>query len=244
MENDFSSNRSVAIFKLEMKTPLVLISGLLSNESVWKHQIEHLSEIAEIQVFSPSEKRAEKMLEEILKKAPPKFALAGHSMGGWLCLELLRVAPSRVTKVCLLNTSARDDSKEKQAKRKQMILRAKEGEFKKITSEIAAFFTQDRSLQEKLEKMFLIVGCQAFISQEKAMLNRKSCEDVLPTINCPALVIHAAQDRNFSFEEHLEMAQKIPNAKLAVVEDSGHMSPLEMPQAVTSLLRFWMTYFG
>lgn len=226
-----------------MKCPLVLISGLLSNEYLWQHQVRHLNKIAEIQIFSPSQNNPDKMLEAFLQVAPPKFALAGHSMGGWLCLEILRAVPSRVSKVCLLNTSARDDSKEKKAKRQEMIVRGREGHFEEIVGEIAHIFTQNPRVKQKIEKMFLDVGCETFIRQEEAMLNRKPCESILPTIKCPTLVIHAAQDQNFSLEEHVVLVKKIPNAKLAIIEDSGHMSPMEMPQAVTSLLRFWLTYF-
>jgi len=75
-----------------MRIPLVLVSGLLSNSSLWQHQMRHLSEIASIQTISPSQNTPEKMIQAILDEAPPIFALAGHSMGGWLCLELMRTA--------------------------------------------------------------------------------------------------------------------------------------------------------
>lgn len=226
-----------------MKHPLVLVSGLLSNESLWQHQVKHLSEIADIQIFCPNQNTSDKMVEGILKAAPPKFALAGHSMGGWLCMEILRSAPSRVSKVCFLNTTSRGDSKEKKARRQEMIIKSREGRFEEMIRETAVFFTKNPLVKQKVENMFLDVGSQTFINQEEAMMNRKPCEPILPTIWCPALVIHAAQDQNFTLEEHIEIVEKVPNAKLAIIEDSGHMSPLEMPQAVTSLLRFWLTYF-
>ncbi len=112
-----------------MKPPLVLISGLLSNESLWQHQTRHLSDIASIQVLSPSQDTPKKMIQAILEQAPPEFALAGHSMGGWLCLEIMRTAPSRVSRLCLLNTTARNDSEEKRLARQQMILKAEKGQF-------------------------------------------------------------------------------------------------------------------
>ncbi len=87
--------------------------------------------------------------------------------------------------------------------------------------------------------MFLEVGKEAFIHQEKAMLARHESQSILPTIQCPVLVIHATQDKNFSQEEHEELAHQIPNAKLAIVEKSGHMSPMEAPQAIADLLRSW-----
>lgn len=226
-----------------MKIPLVLLSGLLSNKLLWQHQMHHLSDIASIQVISPSQDTPEKMIQAILDEAPPKFALAGHSMGGWLCLEIMRVAPSRVYQLSLLNTTARMDSKEKTIKRQKMILKAEKGQFQEVVDEMVENFVINPLIKSDVKKMFLEVGREIFIHQQRAMLQRNECLSILPTISCPTLVIHAMQDKNFSIEEHRELANQIQNAKLAMVEDSGHMSPIEMPQAITSLLRFWLTYF-
>lgn len=224
-----------------MKCPLVLISGLLSNEFLWQHQVAHLKEIASTQIFSPNQNSVEKMIEAILEKAPAKFALAGHSMGGWLCLELMRVAPSRISKICLLNTSAQNDSLEKKTNRYEMISRVKKGHFEEVVEEVATCFVHHPFLKDGIKKMFVSVGQEAFVRQEEAMINRGDIQPVLSTITCPTLVIHAAQDKNFSLQEHQELVAKIPNARLAIIENSGHMSPLEMPQAVTKHLRFWLT---
>lgn len=226
-----------------MKTPLVLLSGLLSNETLWQHQTQHLSDIASIQVITSSQNTREKMVQAILEEAPPTFALAGHSMGGWLCLEVMRTAPTRVSKLCLLNTTFHDDSEEKKLRRQNMISRAKKGQFQEIVEEIVEHFVFNPQVKNGVRKMFLAVGQEAFIRQEEAMIARSECRSILASITCPTLVIHAAQDRIFSLEEHTGMANSIRNAKLAVVEDCGHMSPLEMPQAITTLLRFWLTYF-
>jgi len=226
-----------------MKTPLVLISGLLSNKSLWQHQICHLSEIASIQVISPFQNTAEEMIQAILDAAPPTFALAGHSMGGWLCLEVMRAAPSRVSQLCLLNTTVRMDPKEKLIKRQKMILKAEKGQFQEVVKELIENFVFNPLVKNDVENMFLDVGKEAFIHQEKAMITRNECQSILPRITCPTLVIHAAQDKNFPLEEHRELVNQIQDAKLATVEDSGHMSPIEMPQAITALLKFWLTYF-
>lgn len=226
-----------------MKTPLVLVSGLLSNQALWRHQITHLNDIAAIRVVSPSQNTPKAMIQAILDESPPKFALAGHSMGGWLCLEVMRVAPSRVTHLCLLNTTARMDSEEKRISRQNMILKTEQGHFREVVEEVVERFIFNLLIKHEVEKMFLAVGEEAFIRQEQAMLMRSESLSILPTIDCPTLVIHAAQDKVFSLEEHRELVNQMQNAKLAVVEDSGHMSPLEMPQAITALLKFWLTYF-
>ena len=223
-----------------MKIPLLLISGLLSNQRLWAGQIQYLSQIASIRVISPAQNSPEKMVQAILKEAPPKFALAGHSMGGWLCLEVMRKDPSRVSQLCLLNTTVRRDSEEKKKKRQLMIQRVKSGEFQKVVKEIVDFFVFNALVKNDVEKMFLEVGPEAFIRQQESMLVRRECLSILPTIACPTLVVHAANDKNFSLEEHQEMAGKIKTASLAVVGDSGHMSPLEKPEEVNSLLESWL----
>lgn len=225
-----------------IKTPLILLSGLLSDQRVWQHQSRHLSDIASIQIISASQNTPEKMVHAILKQAPRTFALAGHSMGGWLCLEIMKIAPERVTQLCLLNTTARGDSSEKRIKRQSLIQRAKQGSFQEIVTEMADKLVFNPVIKKDVEKMFLSVGSEAFIHQEQAMIKRSPSQPVLSTITCPVLVIHARQDNVFSLEEHQELANQIKNAKLAIVEDSGHMSPMEMPQAITALLRYWLAY--
>lgn len=226
-----------------MKKSLVLLSGLLSNNKLWQHQISHLSDIASIQILSSTEDTPKKMVAALLEKASPTFALAGHSMGGWLALEVMRTAPSRVSRLCLLNTSAREDSGEKKRRREAMIQRVQRGQFPDVVEEIVAHFVYNEAVKDAVRDMFLEVGPRTFINQEKAMMKRLECFSILPGITCPTLVIHALQDKNFSLEEHQELVHHIPGARLAQVEGSGHMSPLERPEDITALLREWLYEF-
>ena len=224
-----------------MSKALLFISGLLSNEEIWSHQIKSLSDRALIKVISPTQDSPQKMVEEILRQAPSQFALAGHSMGGWLCLEVMKKAKERVTKLCLLNTTAKPDTPLKKTKRKEMIQRAESGQFLELAKELVDYFVFNPSVKYEVEKMFLKVGEQAFIRQERSMLIRDECESILPKIQCPTLIIHAAKDNVFTLEDHQELANNIPKAKLAILQDCGHMSPLEMPRKVSSLLGSWIS---
>lgn len=224
-----------------MKNPLVLLPGLSSNTRLWQYQIRHLNDIASIQIIPAVQDTPEKMVQAIIDEAPPIFALAGHSMGGWLCLELMRVASSRITQLCLINTTARRDSEEKMSRRKKMIQKAETGQFQEVVEMMTEQFLFNTLVKSDVEKMFLEVGENVFIRQQQAMLRRKETQSILPTITCPTLVIHAAQDNNFSLEEHEELVNQIPNADLAIVENSGHMSPMEAPEDITALLRHWLT---
>lgn len=224
-----------------MKSSLVLLPGMLSNHVVWNHQIQNLGDLVSIQVIPTAQDTPEKMVSEILEQAPLQFAVAGHSMGGWLCLELMKKAPSRVLKLALINTTARLDSEEKRARRNKLIERTLAGEFDAIVNELVDFFVFDDKTRQEVVSMFHDVGPKAFVNQHRAMLARSESFSVLPRIHSPTLVIHAALDQNFSLEEHQELSEQIPGAKLAVVENSGHMSPMERPEAITALLRKWLT---
>lgn len=223
-----------------MKIPLVLLSGLLSNEALWSHQMAHLTDLASIQVFSPFQNSVEKMVQPILDKAPPVFALAGHSMGGWLCLEIMKRAPSRVSRLCLLNTTSRLDPEEKKIKRQKMMLKAQSGHFEEVVEALLDRFVFNPLMKSAVRTMFFDLGPSVFVSQQESMLKREECESVLPHISCPTMVIHAVEDKNFSLEEHRELSSQIKGARLKLVEGSGHMSPMEKPEAITGLLRQWL----
>lgn len=226
-----------------MKYPLILLTGLLSNEILWKKQIDTLSKIVHTQVITSTDNTPEKMVSHILNNAPENFALAGHSMGGWLCLEIMKKAPERVKSLCLLNTTARPDSEEKKKKRIRIIEQAKSGKLEQFLDESIDFFVWNESAKKEVKNMFLSVGPDALIAQETAMLARQECFSVLPRICCPTLVIHAAHDKIFSLQEHVEIATQVKNGTLVVIENSGHMSPMESPSEVAAHLSRWLEDF-
>ncbi|HLB42821.1 MAG: hypothetical protein A3E87_00035 [Gammaproteobacteria bacterium RIFCSPHIGHO2_12_FULL_35_23] len=224
--------------------PLVLVTGLLSNKEVFQYQIKKLSHLVYIFVIELTDTDSPAvMVEKILDIAPESFALAGHSIGGWAALRLMKAASEKVVKLCLLNTSARGIDPEETIARQTVLTRVENGEFKKIATEIANKFTFNEAVKENVLKMFLQVGEHALVNQTRAMLIREDLRDILPGIHCPTLVIHASEDKRFSLDVHEEIAHNIPNAKLAIIDDCGHMSPMESPYAIASLIRYWLSYF-
>lgn len=224
------------------KSALILLPGLLCDHRVWSHQVEHLSDIADIIIPDLSKPETPAgMVEEILNVAPPTFSLAGHSMGGWLALELMRVASERVERLCLLSTSAEDDSPERRALREEMIVRVERGEVESIIDEAVDLFTFKKEVCGAVKEMFL-EDRHAFIPQQKSMLARKSLMPVLDTIRCPTMMIHARHDARFTLENAEVIVDNIDGAKLAIIEESGHMVTMEQPQAATALMRLWLSY--
>jgi pimeloyl-ACP methyl ester carboxylesterase len=221
--------------------PIILLPGLLSDHRVFHHQLQFLSEIANMQVIQLTDINSPiAMTEKILQIAPKRFALIGHSIGGWVALRVMKMMPERVTKLCILNTAARGINPVELASRQAILNQIEKGEFQSIASQIAHLFVFNNHAREAVLKMFLEVGEQALINQTQAMMVREDLRDILPTIHCSTLVIHAEKDKRFSLNDLTEISSAIPNAALKVVTQCGHMSPMEQPEIITHLIRDWL----
>lgn len=221
---------------------MLFIPGLISSAKVWESQVKGLSSVIDPRVVCVNNSTPLGMVNEILTQAPEKFIVCGHSMGGWLCFELFRHAPDRIIAVALVNTTAREDSLEKLQKRKEMIQMAEKGNFSQVVDILVDRFVLDPSQKQNVRNMFLDRGKEVFINHQISMIQRSEVLSVLPKIAVPTLIIHASEDQNFQLQEQIQMQKLIKTSKLAHVEGSGHMSPMEAPQAVTAVLRLWLEY--
>lgn len=221
------------------KKNLVLIPGLVSDESVFAAQIEDLSSVVNIIIPNYSGiDTIDGMINKILLDAPGKFYLAGHSMGGFLALEMMRHHADRVEALCIMTTTADSDSTEERKKREALIEEAKDGMLDKIISQLVDNFTYQASAKAQTLKIFQR-NKKDFINQRTASLSRESCLNLLQKIQVPTLVIAARQDHIF-FNNTCEIAEKIPEAELVILEECGHMISMEKPKEVTALLRKWL----
>jgi pimeloyl-ACP methyl ester carboxylesterase len=231
------------------KQNLVLVPGLLCDAALWDHQIRYLSEMAEIKIAGVTRSETMSgMAEAVLAMAPEKFALAGLSMGGYVSLEIMRQAPERVTKLALLDTSARSDTEEQTRLRHNFMKLTREGRFEEVISTILSLIVhpdrrQDEQLFNNIKQMNRRVGPDIFLRQQAAIIGRSESRNDLSRIRCPTLVLCGRQDALTPLEVHEEMSSRIPKARLAIIEDCGHMSSMERPQAVTALLRDWLLYW-
>lgn len=222
------------------KQTLIMIPGLLCDEEVWLHQNITLRMTADITVPDLSMAATpEDMVNTVLNQAPDTFALAGHSMGGWIALEIMRIASSRVSRLCLLNTTAAPDLPEKSAARRSMIDMARNERFDEVVERLMSIFLFRNHCRERLKAM-LYRNKSAFVLQENAMLARKDCLGILQKIHCPTLIIHANQDAVFSLKDSMELHLGIQNSRLVQIENCGHMAPVEAPEEVSTLMKEWM----
>ncbi|MFT4564350.1 MAG: pimeloyl-ACP methyl ester carboxylesterase [Gammaproteobacteria bacterium] len=229
-------------------TELVLIPGLLCTELLWQHQIRHLNDVADMIVPDVSGANSiTQLAQAVLDNSPAQFALCGLSMGGIISHEIMRIAPERVTKLALLDTTARPEMPEQTVKRKGLLAMADRGEFAQVPMAIMpALVHRDRAtditLSTEICAMAAEVGVAAFRRQVAAIIGRPDARERLRGYACPTLVLCGREDAITTLEMHEEMANAIPNAKLAVIEQCGHVATMERPQAVTALLRQWLLY--
>jgi pimeloyl-ACP methyl ester carboxylesterase len=225
--------------------PIVLIPGLLGSPRLYAEQIPELWRTGPVTVADHT--RDDSMgaiARRILQSAPKRFALAGLSMGGYICFELLRRAPERIARLVLLDTSARPDTPELSEQRRSQIDMARDGRLVELSDMIFPRLVHarrwgDESLRRTLRAMAQEVGVAGFANQQAAIIGRPDSRPRLAAIRCPTLVIVGDGDMVTPPERAEEIANGIPRARLSVIRDSGHMSTLEQPAAVTrSMVEF------
>jgi pimeloyl-ACP methyl ester carboxylesterase len=233
------------------KTPLLLLPGLLNDARLWTAQAAALSDLAagsagdvSIGDLTAFESMGE-LADSVLKQAPARFALAGLSMGGYVALEIMRRAPERVTALALLDTQARPDSPKATEGRRAMMARS-ESDFEGVIETLLGHMVlpahaADPAIGGLFAAMARDVGAAAFRRQQAAIMGRVDSRPFLSRIACPTLVLCGRQDAITPPELHEEMAAAIPGAKLVVVEECGHLSAIERPEAVSAALRDWLS---
>lgn len=230
------------------RIPLVLGPGLMNTPRLWRHQTEHLSDIADMTIVDTRQDTSlTDMAKRMLDAAPPKFAYAGLSMGGYMAFEMMRLAPERVIKLALLDTAAFNDTPERSQIRRDMIALAEKGDFETVKRNTFPIFLAPQHLDDPAligiaTEMCDEIGPKIFVQQMTAIMNRSDSRSLLPQIEVPTLVIVGRQDQGTPVAAAEEIAAGIPGARLAIIEDCGHLSTIEQPQAVTALLRDWLLY--
>ena len=224
----------------------MLIPGLLASARMYAAQIPPLWRVGPVTIADHT--RADSMsgiAQDILYAAPPRFALVGLSMGGYIAFEMLRQAPQRIAKVALLDTSARADAPEQSAMRRAQMSLAAQGRLAEVLEQqlprlVGRARRGDSALREVFKLMAEEVGAAAFIRQQTAIMGRTDSRPTLGDIRCPALVLVGAEDELTPPERAAEIAGGIAGARLVTVPQSGHVSTLEQPEEVTRALLEWL----
>jgi pimeloyl-ACP methyl ester carboxylesterase len=226
-------------------TPIVLVPGLLCSSEIFAAQIPALWAFGPVTVASTLEgERIDEAAASILRNAPPHFALAGISMGGYLALEIMRQAPSRVLKLALLDTSARPDTSAQTDARLRALAQARI-EFMGIalptlTSLLHPHRRGDLDILNINSRMARAVGLEGYERQARIAISRPDSRPFLGAIEVPTLVLVGDCDPLTPLDHSQEIASAVPRAELKVVPDCGHLSPIEQPGRVSEALADWI----
>jgi len=230
-----------------MSSPLVLIPGLLCSAELFAAQITALWSLGPVTVASTLEgETIEAIAAAILRDAPPSFALAGVSMGGYICMEVMRQEPERVAKLALVSTSGRPDTVQQTDGRRKMLNQAQEGDFgdwaeAALTSIMHPSRQADVGLRAINRRMALAVGLNGYKRQTDAVIGRPDSRQSLTAIRAPTLVLVGEDDALIPPEHSREITSLVTGAKLVIVPECGHSAPIEQPALVSATMQKWLS---
>lgn len=223
-----------------------MLPGMMCDERLFAPQIKVFSFDREVQVAALSNySTISELAANVLKNAPPKFALAGLSMGGIVAMEICAQAPARVEKLALIDTNPKAELEEIKQQREPQIRGAILGDLQKIMrDEMKPKYLADTSNKQDIYKicmeMALSLGADVFVRQSQALRDREDQQETLKGIKVPVLLICGSEDTLCPIEKHQLMHNLIPNSTLKVVMGAGHLPTLEQPEKTTEILQTWL----
>jgi pimeloyl-ACP methyl ester carboxylesterase len=236
-----------------ISTTLVLVPGLMCDDAVWSDVRVHMGAAAKGAVVPDHGlcQDIEEMAVQILQSVPGPLAVAGHSMGGRVALEMRRLAPDRVRRLALLDTGylARPPGPAGQAEadKRQALLDLARIEGVDV---MARTWAQGMVHPSRLTDTVLMDGIVAmfarrtpahFASQIQALLARPDASQTLKSIGGPVYLLCGAQDSWSPVAQHQAMSELLPHSVLTVIESAGHMAPMEQPESVAQVLSEWVS---
>lgn len=229
-----------------MRQSLLLLSGLLCDETIWADIPDRIADAADVRILSFRDfSSIADMAEYVLSLAPQRFALAGHSMGGRVALEIMRSDPQRVTRLALLNTAVHPVRDGEPQSRGHLLRVAYERGMAALAAEwlppmMADAPARTARLLPRLSAMIERSTPHSYAGQINALLRRPDALSVLPTISVPTLLLSGSEDTWSPISQHEAMRRRIPHATLFEIPGAGHLSPIERPDAVAIALREWL----
>ncbi len=228
--------------------PLYLLPGLMCDGRIFAAQLAALAAYRPVAFDGYGDARSlVTMARRVLESAPDRISLAGHSMGGRVALEVLRLAPDRVERLALLDTGVHPVAAGEREKRMALLeLGKRDGMEALVDAWLPPMLHSDRrcdhAFTERLRHMCVSAGLERYEDQVTALLDRPDARPLLSTIRCPTLIGVGGDDAWAPVAQHRAMADAIASAKLVIFEHAGHMTPAEAPDQVTAALRDWLEW--
>ena len=225
---------------------VALLAGLLCDEEIWADVAARIAGIARVSILDfRGFASIAAMAEHVGATMSGRFAVAGHSMGGRVALELMRREGPRVTGLALLNTGIHPLAAQEPEARGRLVRLARERGMAALAAEwlppmMGPARSADDELMRRLTAMVERSTPEQFAAQIHALLNRPEAATVLAKVHVPLLLLAADQDRWSPVEQHEAMRRLNTSAALRIVRDAGHMAPVEQPGAVADALTDWI----
>ena len=226
--------------------PIVLIPGLLCSPRLYADQLPALWRFGAVTVADHTrDDSVAGIARRLLASAPQRFALVGLSMGGYTAFEVMRVAPGRVARLALLDTSALADVPAQSERRRAQIALARSGRFAEVLEPLFVSWVHrsrrtDEILKQLVGRMAEETGPDGFVRQQMAIMTRPDSRRDLAAIRCPTLVLVGDGDEATPPERAAEIATGIQGSRLVTIPECGHLSTLERPEPVTRALVEWL----
>lgn len=216
---------------IQPSIPLVLLPAMGCDGQLWARQVVDLGDIAHPELGDLTvDDSLSAMAARVLAHAPPRFAVAGVSLGGYVALEMIRQAPERIARVALFGTRASMEMRTRRVDEQGLLATAPHAD-PMLTPIISG------PVQAMAER----VGTEVFERQQRALLARPDLDAAIAAVRVPALVAVGDRDLICRVEDAAALADRIPGARFHILRNCGHLSPMERSGEVTMLLRNWLT---
>lgn len=231
---------------VENPEPLLLVPGMLCDARLYAPQIAAFSGMRSVAVPTIAHAdTVEALAARILAEAPPRFALAGLSMGGIVAMEVVRRAPERVTRLALLDTNPLSETEKVRAAREPQIAEALAGGLETVIRRdmwpVYLHADSDRQdIRDLALAMALEQGAEVFARQSRALQTRPDQQETLKSYRGPTLILCGEDDRLCPVKRHTLMHELMPGSTLTIVPGAGHLPTLETPEAVNAALAAWL----
>ena len=223
-----------------------MVPGMMCDERIFSPQIEALSQNLEVTIADISNfSSVRKLASDVLKKAPKKFSLLGHSMGGIVAMEIYSQEPNRIEKLILMDTNPKAELDEVKLKREPQIREVNKGKLLEVMRDemkpnYLAESENKTSVLSVCMDMALNLGPDVFINQSRALQSRLDQQNTIQSIKIPVLIMCGSEDKLCPVERHEMMHNMISDSDLKIINNAGHMPTLEQPRETTEVIKEWL----
>ena len=213
-----------------LRTPLLLLPAMGCDGQLWARQIVDLAVAAQTEFADLSQDDTlSAMAARVLATAPPRFSVAGVSLGGYVAMEMVRQAPERIDRIALFGTRGSMDVRSRTVAGQGMLATAPHAD-PRLSANVSG----------PAQAMADRVGPAVFERQQRALLARPDISEAIGAIHVPTLVAVGDRDRICTPDDALSLSLRIPTARFHLLRGCGHLAPLERPGEVTAVLREWL----